>query len=131
MSASNYMEEKILDHLFGLATWTAPASIYVSLHTADPGETGASEVSGNSYARSLAGVGSANWTRTSQTVTNDNPVTFTGPTPSAWATVTHFGFWDAATSGNFIGGNALDNSRAPEVDVALSFAAGELVATVT
>jgi hypothetical protein len=57
MSISNYAELKILDAVFrhtstggGLPT----ANPYISLHTADPGETGASEVAGGSYARQQA-----------------------------------------------------------------------------
>lgn len=130
MSFSNDLEGKILDHLFGLATWTAPSGIYASLHTADPGETGASEVSGNGYARVSIGVGASNWTRSAGAADNDNAITFTGPTPSNWGTVTHFGLWDAATSGNFIAGNALTASRATVVDVDLSCAAGDLDVTL-
>ncbi len=130
MSISNAFEDNFLNHLFGLSTWTAPSGLYVSLHTADPGETGASEVSGNGYARVSAGVGGSNWTSSSQVVSNDNALTFTGPTPSDWGTVTYFGLWDAATSGNYVGGAALTASRVTVINIDLSFAAGALTATL-
>ncbi|MGA1149392.1 MAG: phage tail fiber protein, partial [Ilumatobacteraceae bacterium] len=38
MSISNYAELEILDHLTGTASWTAPSSVYLKLHTGDPGE---------------------------------------------------------------------------------------------
>lgn len=130
MSLSNDIEGKILDELFDLAAWTAPTGLYASLHTGDPGETGANEVTGNGYARVSIGIGSSNWTRSGGTVDNDNAITFTGPTPSDWGTVTHFGLWDAASVGNFIGGGALDASRVTVVDVDLSFAAGDFNVTL-
>ncbi|MGJ5817056.1 phage tail fiber protein [Paludibaculum fermentans] len=85
MSISNYLENKILtDNLTGS---------YLSLHTADPGETGTSEVTGGSYSRK-------SWTFSGPTngvITSSATVLFTGmPAVS----VTHFGVWDAATGGN-------------------------------
>lgn len=130
MSFSNDIEAKILDELFDLATWTAPTGIYASLHDADPGETGASEISGNGYARVSCGIGAANWTRSSSTVSNDNALTFTGATPSTWGTITYFGLWDAVSGGNFIGGGALDTSRTSVVDVDMAFAAGALTVSL-
>ena len=129
MSKSDYLEQKLQDHTLARATYTSPTGIYVSLHTADPGETGTSEVSGNAYARVAAGVGSGNWNRTASVASNANALTFTAPTPSTWGTVTHFGLWDAVSGGNFLGGGALTVSRATAVGVALSFAVGDLTWT--
>ncbi len=59
MSLSTFAKNKILDYLLkGIAFTVNP--VYVSLHTATPGLTGASEVSGGSYARQAANA--ANWT---------------------------------------------------------------------
>ena len=38
MSISNYAENKILDHVTGRASFTAPSTVYIKLHTADAGE---------------------------------------------------------------------------------------------
>ena len=55
MSFSNYLENKILLHVFGATPYTAPATLYVALFTSDPGEGGTgTEVSGGSYARRAA-----------------------------------------------------------------------------
>jgi hypothetical protein len=82
----------MLDHLAGLA-------VFASMHTADPGTTGASEVSGGSpaYARkaitwNAAAAGSLD--------NNANPI-FDIP---AATTVTHAGLWSAITAGTFYGG---------------------------
>lgn len=81
--------------------------LYVSLHTADPGTTGASEVTGGSpaYARK-----SVTWASASSgSMALSAAVTFDVPSGK---TVTHFGVWSAATSGTFYGGGALSASEA-------------------
>ncbi len=103
MSISNYAENKILDAVFNNTSY-AVTTPYVSLHTADPGETGASEVGGGSYARQSASFGAAS----SGAVSNDVAITFTG---MPIATVTHIGVWDASSSGNFLWGGALAASK--------------------
>lgn len=135
MSKSDQVEADFLDLLFGLASPTlTPAGIYCSLHTGDPGETGTNEVTlgNNGYARISVGVGGSNWTRTASQVVNDNPVTFSGPTPSAWAQITHFGLWKHATStlaSNFLGGSPLLTPQTPQVGVNLTFSPGDLTWT--
>lgn len=61
----------------------------VSLHTADPGTTGASEVSGGTYVRVATTWGSA--TASSKV---GSQVTINVP---ASTTITHFGIWSGAT----------------------------------
>lgn len=103
MSLSNYAENAILDHVFGPTPLAAPAGRYVSLHSADPGETGASELAtANGYARQAAAFDAA----AAGVTQNNGAVTFTN-TGSAWSAATHFGVWDAVSGGNFLGGGAL------------------------
>ena len=55
MSASNYAENKVLDHLLGTATFTRPTNVFLALFTSDPGEAGGgAEVAGLGYARQQA-----------------------------------------------------------------------------
>jgi hypothetical protein len=76
---------------------------YVSLHTADPGTTGASEVTGGTYARVAA-----TWnTPSSGSVTNNAALSINLP---ASTTVTYFGVWSASTSGTYYIGGALSPS---------------------
>src|SRR5262245_34229377 len=105
MSASDYLEDLIRKHLMRTGTWAKDTTRYVSLHTADPGDTGASEVSGGSYARVQRDASDANWSAgTGTDGTTDNVATITFPTPSAnWGVATHLGLWDAASAGNFLG----------------------------
>lgn len=76
---------------------------FVSLHTADPGTTGASEVSGGSYARV-----SVTWNSPSGgSVTNSNALSINLP---ASTTATYFGVWSASTTGTYYIGGALSPS---------------------
>jgi hypothetical protein len=78
---------------------------YVSLHTADPGNTGASEVSGNAYAR-IGPVVFANAGNNPTVASNSSIVTYAAATGS-WGTVGYFGLWTAASGGTFQGSGAL------------------------
>jgi hypothetical protein len=49
---SDYLEDKVLDHVFGGNAYTAPTTLYVALYTVAPTDTGGgTEVSGGAYAR--------------------------------------------------------------------------------
>jgi hypothetical protein len=81
--------------------------LYLSLHTADPGTSGTSEVTGGSpaYARK-----SCTWAAAaSGSMTTNAGVTFDIP---AGTTITHYGVWSASSSGTFYGGGALSASDA-------------------
>jgi len=85
-------------------TAIATLCVYVSLHTADPGTSGTSEVAGGSYVRvapSWAAASSGSKTFT---------VAATLQIP-AGTTITHFGYWSAVSGGTFRGGGALDSSQ--------------------
>lgn len=130
MSASNFLEDEILDHILGNAAYTAPATVYISLHTGDPGETGASEVaSSNNYSRASFTNNATNWPAASGGA-KANGVAVTMPTPSgSWGTVTHFGIWDAATTGNFLFGGALAVSKAINSGDTVQFGIGDIDVT--
>lgn len=100
---------------------------YISLHTADPGNTGASEVSGGSYARQAQG----SWSQTGNnptTMSNDATIDFPVAT-GAWGVVTHFGIWSAVSAGTFYGGYALSASKDIQIDDIARFIATALAVT--
>jgi hypothetical protein len=92
VSISNYAENKILDSLFNNVALQV-AQAYLSLHSGDPGETGANEIAGGSYARQAASFGAA----AAGEVATDATIDFT-LMPAT--TVVGFGLWDAAANGN-------------------------------
>lgn len=130
MSASNYLENKMLDHVFGNTPYTPPATIYVALHTADPTEAGSvGEVSGGSYAR----VGFTNNTTSFPNASGgskSNGVVGTFPTPTVdWGDVTYWSMWDAASGGNCLVVSAAFTAQPCRVGNTVTFANGALVIT--
>lgn len=111
MSLSNYAEDKLNDHLNGKTAFTMPTNIYISLHNADPGETGASELSGGSYARQQ--VLAAGWNASSGGLAdNVNAISFASLPAD---TVVAVGIWDASSAGNFLRGGWLSTVKKPFV----------------
>lgn len=72
---------------------------WISLHTADPGTTGANEVAGSPYARVQAALPAGSNGSGTAPVIQIN-------VPAGGVTVTHVGQWSAATGGTFQVGNA-------------------------
>jgi hypothetical protein len=93
-SFSNFMENGVLDTLRNVSL--AFANPHTSLHTADPGETGANEVSGGSYARQPTAFDAAASGQTQNTAQEQ----FTNM-PAV--TIVAVGIWDALSAGNFLG----------------------------
>jgi hypothetical protein len=123
-AASDYLENKVLDHVLGGATYTQPTNVYVGLWTADDGlESGTltSEVSGGSYARQTitfdaAAAGSA-----------DSAATVTFPTATAnWGTITHVALMDASTGGNVLFHGSVTTSKTIESGDTFQISAGNL-----
>lgn len=124
MSISNYLEEKILNKVLRNTNFTV-TTVYVSLHTADPGETGTSEVSTGGYSRQSAAFDAAS--NPAGTSINSAVIDFASmPAVS----VTHAGLWDAATTGNFLWGGPLDQVRNPTAGDTVEIAAGNLMVTL-
>ena len=120
---SDYLEQKLIDLIANKDAFSAPDT-YLALFTDDPGDDASgTEVSGGSYARQLVydnGSGAPDWTvgavvGAGYGVENDDPITF--PTATApWGVVTHFGIFDAVTSGNLLLHGALDDSKTVGTD---------------
>jgi hypothetical protein len=112
---------------------TAPlTSLYVSLHTADPGEAGnqtTSEATYTSYARVAVTRSGAGWTVTGNQAENAALVQFpqcTGGTN----TITHVGVGTAASStGKLLYKGALSSSLSVSSGIQPQFAAGALTVT--
>jgi hypothetical protein len=120
---SNYAESQVIKWLMTAAGVTRPSAWYVALHTADPGETGATaELSGNGYARQSA----AFTEDTNGLVDNDADVTFGPNTGSNWGEITHISIWDAVSSGNCLAKGAISSPVTINVNDSLKFAAGQL-----
>jgi hypothetical protein len=132
-SFTNYLENKLLDHVFGGGNYTRPATLYIGLSTSDPGETGstAGEPSGNGYARVAVVNNATNFPAASGGAkTNGTPIEFPEAT-GAWGTVTHFFIADNSTGGNVLGYGALNVPKSPTAGDIVYFKANDLDITLT
>jgi len=128
-SFADYWENKILDHLFGKGSYTAP-TIYVGLSTADPTDdsSGLSEPSGGSYARVSTVPG--DWNVASGGATgNANDITFPEATGN-WGTITHFALFDAESAGDMLAHGTLSVSKTISSGDTVKFSAGDLDVTL-
>ena len=126
MSAkSNYLENKILDYILrDTADW-APSAVYLALHTANPDEDGSgTEVSGNGYSRQAVTFAAAS----SGSSASKSVEEFTA-SGGSFGTVTHFGIWDASSSGNLLYYGALTASKVIADGDTLRFASGAITIT--
>ena len=127
MSFSNFLETEILDHVFAGAAYTAPATLYLALFTAAPGETGGGtevSTSGTAYARETVA-----FTTTGNTTSNNAAVEYSTATAS-FGTVTHVGVFDAATSGNLMAYATLSSSKAIDTGDVFRVPTGDLDITL-
>lgn len=113
MSKSNAWETGLLQHLFqnsdvanigdatGLRGSTAAGNLYVSLHSADPGEAGdqsTSEATYGSYARQAVVRSAGGWSVSGNTASNVAAVTFpTGSSGAVAQNATYFGIGTASS----------------------------------
>lgn len=141
MSLTNAAETALLTLLFNNTDWAnigdaaglqnsaTAGSFYVSLHTADPTETGtqtSSEATYTGYARVAVARSGAGWTVSGNNVSNAAAVTF-GACTAGSSSVTHFGIGtDSAGAGNLILKGALTATLAVSAGITPSFSIGEL-----
>ena len=135
MSLGNTTENDICLLLFNATalSWNANSNLFVSLHTADPGEAGSqttNEASYTSYARVTVARSGSGWTVSSNTVTNAALIQFpqcTGGTN----TITHVAIGTSTSgTGQIIAKGALSASLSVSSGIQPQFSAGELDFTI-
>lgn len=98
MSMSNYLEEAWLRTVRGGGAgtnFTAPAAIYLKLHTGDPGEDGTANAATETTRQAVVNAAPAN---PGGTMASSADVRWTGV--STTERYTHVSSWDASTAGN-------------------------------
>lgn len=129
---TNYSETTVRDWMSQGTNATAPANLYVALHTSDPGETpdGSTEVSAGDYSRVSTTTGTDWDTPTNDVFENNGEITF-GVATSDWGTVSHVSLWDGSGTGdNCLAAFALDTSKSINTDDEARFADGDLSFTI-
>ena len=125
---SDYLEDKVLDHVFGGTAYTAPTTLYVALYTVAPTDTGGgTEVSGGAYARQTAAFTVSGTSPT--TASNSAAVEY--PTATAnYGTVVAVGIFDALSGGNLLAYANLDTSKVVSTGDVFRFNTGDLDITL-
>jgi len=125
---SDYLEDKVLDHVFGGNAYTAPGTLYVALYTVAPTDTGGgTEVTGGSYARQ-SGAFTVSGTNPTQA---SNSAAIEYPTATAnYGTVVAVGIFDALTSGNLLAYANLTASKVVSTGDVFRFNTGDLDVTL-
>jgi hypothetical protein len=134
MSKSNTTENDVLLNIFQNTdfSWDAGVTLYVSLHTSDPGEAGiqtTNETGYGSYARQAVARDATGWDVVGNVASNDDLIQFPqcSGTPQ---TITHVGIGTTlAAGGQLLYSGALSASLAVSAGIQPQFAIGALTIT--
>lgn len=118
------MANAALNALCRNTAWTQPAAFYVKLHTADPGAAGTTAAAGNT-SRQAATFSAAS----AGSLTTSADINWTSV--STAETYSHVSFWDASSSGTFLGSNALTTPRTVAIGDNFTITAGQLTVAIT
>jgi len=128
-AASDYLENKVLDHVLGNTAFTQPSN-YLALFTADTGlesNSPSAEIStsGTAYSRQSVSFGAAS----SGSASTDATVTFSAATAN-WGTITHVAVMDAASAGNVLFYGAVTTSKTIESGDTFQVSSGNLTVSL-
>ena len=129
-SMSDYLENKVIDHMLRAQAYTPPATLYLALFTASTGleaNNPTAEVSGGGYARQAITLSAASGGATSISAAIEFP-----EATANWGTITHCALVDHETNTswgtnvNVLLADALTDSKAVDSGDVLRFKAGEI-----
>lgn len=119
---SSYLANKWLDALCNNTSF-AVTTVWMQLHTADPGASGTTSVATETTRKSVS-FGAAS----SGAISSDAQVQWTNIAGSQDAT--HYSLWDASTAGNFLGSGTITANAYTAGDT-LTFASGDIDLALT
>ena len=125
MGMSTYLADAIGNAIRGGgagSSFTAPAHVYVKLHTGDPGSAGTANAAGNTTREEVTFGASS-----SGVITSNADVTWTSV--STTETYSHISLWDASTSGNCLGSGALASSKSVTAGDTFTLPSGDITDT--
>ena len=136
-AASNYLENKVLDHVlrYSTAPYTGVSTLYLALFNNTSTNTAANleagtltdetSTGGTAYARKAITFGAAS----GGTSTSSATVTFDTATAN-WGTITHVAVMDASTSGNVLFYGAVTTSKTIETGDTFQVSSGNLTVSL-
>jgi hypothetical protein len=134
-AASNYLENKVLDHVLTATSYSPPATRYLALFNNTSGNaatnleagtlTDETSTGGTSYSRQAVTFAAAS-SGTSQT---NATVTFPAATAN-WGTITHVAVMDASTAGEVLFWGAVTTSKTIETGDTFQVSSGNLTVSL-
>jgi hypothetical protein len=134
-AASNYLENKVLDHVLTATSYSAPGTRYLALFTNTSGNAATNleagtltdevSTSGTAYGRQTVTFAAAS----SGTSATNATVTFSAATAN-WGTITHVAVMDASTSGNVLFWGAVTTSKTIETGDTFQVTSGNLTVSL-
>ena len=129
-SFSDYLEDKVLKHVFTNTAYTAPTTLYVGLFTVAPTDAGGGtevSTSGTNYARqSMAFTVSG----TSPTQAANSSAVEWGTAASSWGTIVAAAVFDASSGGNMLAWADLTNNKTIAAGDVFRFPTSSFVVTL-
>lgn len=127
---TTFLANKILDHVFSAAAYTAPVNITVALYTAAPSDAGGgTEATGGGYARVSLVNNATNFPAAASGSKSNGVAIDFGTFTADLGTITHVGLFDGST--NLLMWGALNQSRIVKNGDSFKFAATKLVLAFT
>ncbi len=137
MAASDYLEQRVIDHVLNAGTeftLASTASVYIALFTVlqDDAGTGGTECPGTNYARVTVTADFSTMTGITTGITaNLSEIAFAQASDATWGTIVGLGIYDAATVGNLLYHGALDSSKVIDTNDTFKIAIGDLELTLS
>ena len=123
---SNYLENALINATLRNTSYTSPSTVYVALFTSDPTDAGSgTECSGGAYARQSATFAAPSDGSSSTSADVEFP-----QATGSWGTITHFGIFDASSSGNLLYHGALTASKTIATGDVLKITSSNLTVTL-
>jgi hypothetical protein len=100
---STYLQNKILDLVFGATSWSAPATTYFALMTAMPTVSGGgTEASGGAYGRVALTSGTSHWPASSGQLIQNATIIDWGTATANLGSIVGVAEYDASSGGNLL-----------------------------
>lgn len=133
-AASNFLENKVLDHVLTNTAYTSPTTVYLALFKNDSTNAAANLEAGTLTDEVGSGVGytrkAASFAAASSGAAATNATIQFDAATSDWGTVTHIAIMDAATSGNVLFWGALTASKVVSTGDTFQVSSGNLTITL-
>lgn len=136
MSYSDYIENSVLDYLFGSTAFTPSGTLYIVLSSGTPGENMQTllEPTTGGYARVAVTNNKTTWSGAINAVSSGtihNVIDIEFPRASAFiGLVSHFAIFDQSTGGHMYGYGSLTNARTIYSGDTPNFASGTMTITM-